>query len=229
MKIWIQRIVIAIMISALFPVPVTIAQSSGSKHLVVVDAGHGGEDPGVKLSDRYNEKDITLSIALMVKKELEKSGNIQVFLTRSSDKNIPISERIKTIPTSRANVFIGIHVNAGYGKESSGYELYFPGFASVSADQITSKEILADMAKNKYLNDSVRLAQLVQRNLEGVFPRKSRGLRNAPFLILEGLTIPAVVVEIGFATSQEDKNKIMDENVRGSISRALSKSVGEYF
>jgi N-acetylmuramoyl-L-alanine amidase len=85
------------------------------------------------------------------------------------------------------------------------------------------------MANNKYLHDSVRLAQLVQRNLEGVFPRKSRGLRNAPFLILEGLTIPAVVVEIGFATSQEDKNKIMDENVRGSISRALSKSVGEYF
>lgn len=229
MKMWIQRIVIAIVISALLPASATIVQSSGSKHQVVVDAGHGGKDPGVKLSDKYNEKDITLSIALMLKKELEKSGNVQVFLTRSSDNNISVSERIKTISTSRANVFIGIHVNAGYGKESSGYELYFPGFASVTSDQITSKEILADMAKNKYLNDSVRLAQLIQRNLEGVFPRKSRGLRNAPFLILEGLTVPAVVVEIGFATSQEDKNKIMDENVRGSISRALSKSVGEYF
>ncbi len=229
MKQWIQRIAIAIMVLVFAAVSTAIAQPSQSKHQVIVDAGHGGKDPGVKLTGKYNEKDITLSIALMVKKELDKSGNILVLLTRSSDADIKVSERMKILSASRSNIFVGIHVNAGFGKDSSGYELYFPGFASATADQITSKEILADMAKNKYLNDSVKLAQLIQRNLEGVFPRKSRGLRNAPFMVLEGLTIPAVVVEIGFATNQEDKNKIMDENVRGSIARALSKSIREYF
>ena len=229
MKQWIKRIVITMMVLVFATASTAIAQPSQGKHQVIVDAGHGGKDLGVKLTDKFNEKDITLSIALMLKKELDKSGNIHVLLTRSADMDVSVSERMKTISTSRSNVFIGIHVNAGYGKESSGYELYFPGFASLTADQITSKEILADMAKNKFLNDSVKLAQLIQRNLEGVFPRKSRGLRNAPFVILEGLTIPAVVVEIGFATNQEDKHKIMDENVRSSIAHALSKSIREYF
>jgi N-acetylmuramoyl-L-alanine amidase len=222
-------VVIVVVVLSLIPVSITTAEQPRGKHQVILDAGHGGKDPGVKLTEKYSEKDITLSIALMVKKELDKSGNLDVFLTRSSDVYISASERAKTISKTRPDVFVGIHVNAGYGKESSGYELYFPGFASLMADQVNSQEILADMAKNKYLNDSVRLAQLIQRNLEDVFPRKSRGLRNAPHVILEGLVIPAVVVEIGFATNQEDKKRLLDENVRGSIARSLSKSIKEYF
>jgi N-acetylmuramoyl-L-alanine amidase len=229
MKKCVQVIIIALLIMAFAFVPLSIAQTSQSKYQVILDAGHGGTDTGVKLSDKSYEKDITLSITSVLKNELEKSGNIRVLLTRSTDKDLSISERRKTITASHSNLYIGIHVNAGYGKESSGYELYFPGFKSISAGQVNSKEILEDMAKNKYLNDSVRLAQLIQRNLETVFPRKSRGLRNAPFINLEGITMPAVIIEIGFATNQEDRKKIMDENVRSSIARALTKSVKEYF
>lgn len=225
----IRNILIAILISTFAPLSISIAQPSGGKHLVVIDAGHGGTDLGVKLSDNYNEKDMTLSIATMLKKELEKYENILALLTRSSEKDISLSERKKIISSSHADIFIGIHVNAGYGKESTGYELYLSGFTSVTADQINSRDILEDMAKNKYLNDSVKLAQLIQRNLETVFPRKSRGIRNAPLAVVEGLTIPAVTVEIGFATNQEDRKKIIDENARSSIARALSKSIREYF
>lgn len=227
---WMMKIVFVSLIVAFAPVhTLSMAQTMQGKHQVIVDAGHGGSDTGVTLSDKYHEKDITLFIATMIQKELGQSGNIHVILTRSSDKNVSLSERKKAIKTSRAQVLVGLHVNAGYAKESSGYELYFPGFISAKSGQVNSREILEDMAKNKYLNDSVRLAQLIQRNLETVFPRKSRGLRNAPFVALEGLTIPAVIIEIGFSTNPEDRKKILDENVRSAIARALSKSIREYF
>ena len=226
---WTVRTISILLILMFAPVKASIAQTSQGKYQVIVDAAHGGMDSGVKLSDKYFEKDITLAIASMLKKELDKSGNINVQLTRSNDKDITLSERIKIITASHSDVFVGIHVNAGFGKESSGYELYFPGFKTVSAEKVNSKEILEDMVKNKYLNDSVKLAQLIQRNLENVFPRKSRGLRNAPLVILEGLKIPGVVVEIGFATNQDDRKKIMDEGVRNAIAGALSKSIREYF
>jgi N-acetylmuramoyl-L-alanine amidase len=229
MSHWIRKIIIAFIILAFAPVQVSIAQTPQGKYQVMVDAAHGGKDTGVKLSDKYYEKDITLAIAVMLKNELEKSENIRVHLIRTSDKDISLSERKKIFSTINSDVLIVIHVNAGFGKDSSGYELYFPGFTSVNLDKINSKEILEDMAKNKYLNDSVRLAQLIQRNLESVFPRKGRGLRNASFSILEGLKIPAVVLEIGFATNRDDRKKLMDESVRNSIARSLSKSIREYF
>lgn len=222
-------IISALLILMFTPISASIAQPFHGTHQVIVDASHGGTDPGVKLSDKYFEKDLTLAIASMLKKELDKSGNINVQLTRSADKDLSLSERVKIITASHADIFVGIHVNSGFGKESSGYELYFPGFKSMSAEQINSKEILEDMAKNKYLNDSVKLAQLIQRNLENVFPRKSRGLRNAPLVILEGMKIPGVIVEIGFATNQDDRKKIMDENVRNAVAGALAKSIREYF
>lgn len=229
MKQYLKVICISLFMLVFANVTASIAQTSQGKHQVIVDPGHGGADSGVKISEKYYEKDITLAIASMLKNELDKSPNMRVLLTRSSDKDVSLSERIKIIKASNSNVLIGIHVNAGYGKESSGYEIYFPGYASVTAGQINSREILQDMAKNRYLNDSVKLAQLIQRNMETIFPRKSRGVRNAPFVTIEGLTMTAVIVEIGFATNQEDRKKIADENVRSAIAHALSKSIIEYF
>ena len=230
----IRNIMIALLILTFAPPSISMAQSSGaqpsgSKHRIVIDAGHGGTDRGVVLSDNYNEKDFTLSIATMIKKELEKYANMLVLLTRSSDNDLSLSERKKFISSSRGDIFLGIHVNAGFGKTSTGYELYLAGVTSVTSEQVNTKDILEDMTKNKYLNDSVKLGQLIQRNLDTVFPRKNRGIRNAPLVAVDGLTIPAVIVEIGFATNPEDRKKLMDESVRSAIARALSRSIKEYF
>jgi N-acetylmuramoyl-L-alanine amidase len=224
-----KMIVITLLIAAGMPVSLSMAQSLQGTHTVVLDAGHGGNDRGVKISDKYYEKDFTLDIVSIIKKELEKSGNIRPHLTRSSDKDLSVSERIKIISSSRPAIYVGIHVNAGHSKDSSGYEIYFPGFPSVPAGQVNSQEILKDMAQNKYLNESIKFAQLIQRNIDSVFPRKSRGIRNAPLVIVEELTVPAVIVEIGFSTNHEDRKKLMDENVRRSLAHALSQSIREYF
>jgi N-acetylmuramoyl-L-alanine amidase len=198
------------------------------KQLVIIDPAHGGTDKGVKLSDKEYEKDIALKIALQLQKELQAKKDIRVQLTRATDRDMSISERIKVVRAAGARVFVSLHINAAFGKDATGYELYFPGFNIASSEKNATAEILRDMATNKYLNESVALAQSIRQNLQNVFPGKDRQLRDAPTLILEGLTLPAVMVEIGFATSREDKIMLIDEKSQQAIAQALSKGIIEF-
>jgi N-acetylmuramoyl-L-alanine amidase len=223
-----KRLLILLML-IIFPLTDALAQPHGGKHSVAIDPAHGGDDLGVNVSDKEYEKNITLAISLLMKKELDKSGNVQAQLTRTSDKDVSLSERKQIVKKMQPEVFIGIHVNAGFSKHSTGFEIYFPGFKGSSSEQSDSKEILKDMAKNKYLNASVKLAQLIQKNMDKVFPRKSRGLRDSAILSLEGLSIPAVVVEIGFATNPEDRKKILDAKTQEAIAHALCQSIKDFF
>jgi len=229
MKVWSLRVFLSLLVLAMCALSAAVAQPPQHAHVVIIDPAHGGDDSGVKVSDKEYEKDITLAIALSLKKELEKIGNIRVQLTRSSDKLVPFSDRRKIAASARGELFVSIHVNAGFGKTSSGYEVYFPGVRDAQAEQSNSKEILKDMARNKSLNDSIRLAQLIQKNMDGVFPRKSRGIRDASIPVLEGLSIPAVVVEIGFATNPDDRKKMTDGSTQNSIARALYQSIKDFY
>lgn len=223
------RLFLIVLMLIVFPYREAVAQRPQGKHVIIIDAAHGGTDLGVQLTGKEHEKNITLAIALLVKKELDKSGNIQTDLTRTDDSDVSINERKKIISAARSEVFVSIHVNAGFSKNSTGYELYFPGFKSVKEEKSDSKAIIRDMTRNKYLNDSVKLARLIEKNMGGVFPRKSRDLRNAPIAILEGVSIPAVVLEIGFATNPDDRKKMVEENTQSAIAHALSQSIKDFF
>ncbi len=214
-------------LSAILIFPMSGASAKNS-HLVVVDPAHGDRDKGVRLSEKVFEKDITLTIARLLKKNLDKSKNIKVLLTRTSDKDVSISNRIKIAKKTGTDLFVSLHVNAGFGRQSSGFEVYFPGFNS-PAGKNGSNEILKDMVTTQYLNESVKIAQLIQKNMGKIFPRKDRGLRSAPVLILEDLTVPAIVLEIGFATNTKDKKKLLDGATQKAIATALAKSIKEFF
>jgi N-acetylmuramoyl-L-alanine amidase len=224
-----MSIFLIFLVFIIFPLGSAIAQPSRGNHSVTIDPAHGGADLGVKISDKEYEKDITLAISSLMKKELDKSGNISAQLTRTSDRDVSLTERRQMIKKMQSELFISIDVNAGFSKNSTGFEIYFPGFKGGSPEQSGSKEILKDMARNKYLNDSVRLAQLIQKHMDKVFPRKSRGLRDSHILALEGLSIPAVVVEIGFATNPEDRKQIVDANTQAAIAHALCQSIRDFF
>src|SRR5450759_4179197 len=101
------------------------------KHLVVIDPAHGGQDVGVKLTDKTSEKEITLAIALAMQKELAGENNIEVVLTRNSDTNVTIKERKANISKIKPELFLSLHVNAGFGKEAKGFELYYAGFSEL--------------------------------------------------------------------------------------------------
>jgi N-acetylmuramoyl-L-alanine amidase len=191
------------------------------KHVIVIDPAHGGQDTGVKQTAKVEEKEITLAIALAVQKELAAENNIEVILTRNSDTNVTIEERKENILKVKPELFLSLHINAGFGKDANGFELYYPGFKEAQDNTRAAK----NSQKNKYLSDSVRLANFIQRSLDTLFPRKGRGLREADVPIMEGMTIPALVVEIGFATNPEEKKKLLSDNTQKEIAKALAKSI----
>lgn len=204
-----------------------LVHAQTDRHRIVIDPAHGGEDAGVIGVDKIAEKNVTLAIALALQKELAKEKGIDVVLTRNSDKTLSVEERRKNIAGVNPALVLSLHANAGFGKTSSGFELYYPGFKEVGASNKAAKASAA--TPNKHLNDTVKLARLVQRNLDGLFPRKGRGLREAGVPLAEGLSVPVLVVELGFLTHPDEKKKLTSEKTQAEIAKALAKSVKAFF
>jgi len=194
---------------------------------VLIDPAHGGGETGV-VSDKLREKDLTMNLALLIRQEAQQKANFDVQLTRSDDRTVTMAERRKTALALKPDCLLSLHVNAGFGKKATGYEVYFPGFHQTIVNGNESAAILKDMEKNRYLNDSVRLAQAIQTSIEGVFPRQGRGLRDAPSPLLDGLAVPGVIIEIGFGTHPEDRKKLTDEGTQRAIARAVVAGLWKY-
>jgi N-acetylmuramoyl-L-alanine amidase len=208
------------------------AKDREGRYVVLIDPAHGGRDDGVRLSTDLFEKDVTLTVARLVEKEFEGSKKIRIRLSRLGDTDVPRSDRVREAIKSEADLFLSIHVNAGFDRESSGYEVYFQGFrtsSSAKGNQSAPTEIVKDMVRTQHLNESVRFAKILQSHMDRVFPRMDRGLREGPVLVLQGLNIPAVVLEVGFATNSKDRKKLADEGMQRFISHALSESIKEFF
>ena len=200
-----------------------------AKHVVVIDPAHGGEDMGVVGVDKVAEKDLTLAIALALKKELAKNADLDVVLTRDSDKTMTVAERQKYIQKAKPALVLTLHINAGFGKSSSGFEMYYPGFQEKNEIQKNKTRKSDGGDENKYLNDTVRLSRLVQKNLDGLFPRKGRGLREAYVPLADNLKLPVLAVELGFATNPEENKKLASGKTQKDIARALAKSINAFF
>jgi N-acetylmuramoyl-L-alanine amidase len=212
----------------IFLFPMAARGAAQQKTLVVLlDPAHGGEDKGVAY-DSFLEKDLTLKLALLIREEARKTPGLQINLTRSADKKASIAERSRLAVTSKADCLLSLHVNAGFGNQASGYELYFPGFDDAAAGNGDSKTIVKDMVQNKSLNDSILFSQYMQTSLENVFPRKWRGLRDAPCPLLKGLSIPGLVLEIGFATTPGDRKLMSDKGKQQDVAVAIVRGLGEY-
>ncbi|MEE9911197.1 MAG: N-acetylmuramoyl-L-alanine amidase [Deltaproteobacteria bacterium] len=199
-----------------------------AKHIVFIDPAHGGGDSGVIGIDQAAEKDITLAIAQALQKELSRESNLSVFLTRDSEKTVSLDERKKSILKMKPALVLSLHANAGFGKTSSGFELYYPGFKSVPMPAQGSQKVSVK-AENQHLNDTVKLARLVQKNLDGLFPRKGRGLREAGIPLAEGLTVPVLTIELGFVTNPDEKKKLTSAKTQTEIAKALARSIKAFF
>ncbi len=213
--------------------PPAEAKDRDGRYVVLIDPAHGGRDDGVRLSTGLFEKDVTLAIARLVEKEFEGSKKIRIRLSRMGDTDVPRSDRVREAIKSEADLFVSVHINAGFDRESSGYEVYFQGFRSTASAKGSPPgaptEIVKDMVRTQHLNESVRFAKILQSHLDRVFPRMDRGLREGPILILQGLNIPAVVLEAGFATNPQDRKKLSDDGMQRFVAHALSESIKEFF
>lgn len=227
-KNW-QKVILVCFSAMMFCLAGYPVEAQTAKHLVIIDPSHGGNDTGVIGVDDVAEKDITLALSLALQKELVKEGHIEVVLTRNTDKSLSVEERKKMIAKLNPSMVLSLHANAGFGKTSSGYELYYPGF---NQEESVSKTGKPDNVKNpsrKHLNDTVKLARLLQRNLDALFPRKNRGLREAGVPLAEGLSVPVLIVELGFVTNPDEKKKLTSVKTQTDIARALARSIKAFF
>jgi N-acetylmuramoyl-L-alanine amidase len=213
---------------------------------VVLDPGHGGEEEGAKGPTGLLEKDLVLDVARRLQQQLDRRG-FQLFLTRERDKNIPLEERTAIANNRKADLFISLHANASPSPEASGAETYYlslPRAAKTDAERLGGHEtaalisrpdeadplqmILWDMAQSQWLAESSVLAERIQADFNETLGIPDRGVKQAPFRILVGATMPAILVEIGFISNRDEERRLRDPRFLDTIVDSLSRSIDAY-
>jgi N-acetylmuramoyl-L-alanine amidase len=214
----------------------SLSQALGLKiRTVVIDAGHGGHDPGAIGPSGLKEKQVTLDIAKALKEKLDRDGRkygiTNVYLTRSDDRFIPLEERTGIAKKQGADLFISIHCNAARDKQAYGTETYFlsltkdqRSLAVAARENATTSISRGEMSKvlKQYLlsakiEESQRLAGHVQNsvvsNMSGKYqPVKNKGVKRAPFVVLIGADIPSILVETAFITNPRDEQRLKSDD-----------------
>ncbi len=221
------------------------------KRVVVIDAGHGGVDPGTHGRSGVQEKDVVLAFAQEFAEQLRSSGRYEVHLTRDNDRFIPLRERVNITRRHNADLFISIHADAIDRTNVSGMSIYT--LSETSSDKeaaaLAAKEnlsdviagvdlqgessevtdILIDLAQRETKNFSVRFAQTVVRNAGNVTTLLDRTHRFAGFRVLKAPDVPSVLVELGFLTNRSDERNLTSASWRTRVAGTLVQSVDSYF
>ncbi|MUP45674.1 N-acetylmuramoyl-L-alanine amidase [Gramella sp. BOM4] len=224
---------------------------SADKFVVVLDAGHGGKDTG-NIGNGYKEKDIALSIVLMVGKALEEKG-IEVVYTRDSDVFIPLEQRGKIANDANADLFVSVHCNAhssqAYGTETfvlglhrnetnfevakrensviyleEDYEVTYSDFDINSPESFIGLTIMQE----EYLDQSILLADFVQKEFTNKLKRKDRGVKQAGFIVLHQTYMPSVLIETGFLTNNQEGAFLNSSNGRQKMAQSITNAIIEY-
>lgn len=219
--------------------------------VIVIDAGHGGKDPGAVGYKNYREKVVVLQIAQELRKILKTRG-FKVYMTRDSDKFVKLSHRTKFANDKNADLFISIHANAvadENAKKACGIECYFLSTSRSSrAKKVAEQENMVDLSemdyfgKESFLNTlnshnivaANKLAIDLQRgalaSLNPIYKNvNDAGVREGPFWVLVGAQMPAVLVEVGFISHPEEAKKLVDRKYQERLALGLANGVERYF
>ncbi|MBO8143951.1 MAG: N-acetylmuramoyl-L-alanine amidase [Thermodesulfobacterium sp.] len=214
---------------------------------IVIDPGHGGKDPGAVGPRGLEEKDVTLRLAKILAQKLKERLKLEVLLTRTYDKFIPLIQRPAIANSKKADIFISLHTNASPDPKAHGVETYYLNFTTdpeamrVAAleNAATEKSLsdLQDLIKailaNTKLSESRLLAEKVQEQLVKTLSRYypdtvNRGVRYAPFLVLVGTRMPAILVEVGFITNSKEERRLRDSHYLEMVAEGIAKGVEIY-
>jgi len=214
---------------------------------IVIDPGHGGKDTGAIGKDGTYEKNLTLILAKKLAQRVKEELNLEVILTRDTDRFIPLEERTAIANTRHADLFISIHLNASLNPQTEGVETYFLNLTSdedsirvAARENATStkrigdlQKILKDLMLNTKIDESSRLAGHVQKRLvealnEKFAPVKSHGVKQAPFYVLIGAQMPAVLVEASFLSNDRERERLLQEGYQDQIVEGILKGIEAY-
>ena len=213
---------------------------------IVLDAGHGGHDPGAR-GNGMNEAELVLDVTLRLRDLLEKQPGIAVTLTRDSDEFIQLEERTAIANRTGADLFLSIHANASRNAQARGVETYFLNFASnPEAEAVAAREnsasgktmhslpeIVRAIALNNKIDESRDFADMVQKSMVRRLSSKNRALRDlgvkqAPFVVLIGAGMPSVLAEISFITNKQDGTLLKTGAYRQQIAESLFEAIVRY-
>ena len=218
--------------------------------IIVVDAGHGGKDPGAVGPRGTREKDINLSIALQLEKVFKKDKNYKVILTRDDDTFVELVERANIANQNKADLFISVHCNANLNRNASGFEVYFlsenaSNKASFSAailensvieleDKNDTKKtalqnMLWSMVVNEYINESSELASFVSQESTGRLKIPNRGVKQDVFYVLRGTQMPAILVETAYISNYTEESKLNTSSFQKAIADSIYEGVKKYY
>ena len=215
---------------------------------VVVDAGHGGEDHGARGPQGLLEKALVLDLAQRVAANLAAQG-LTVVMTRDADRFVTLDERTRIANAASPDLFISIHANASSLQKVTGIETFFasPEATDESARALAQAEnlafgvpfdrkaegdplraILGDLLATEHLADAQEFARMAQRRLATVESSRSRGVKQAPFVVLMGVHSPAVLVEVGFLTNAKEEIRLSSQRERERLVLGLAEAVAVF-
>ena len=214
---------------------------------IVIDPGHGGKDPGCKSYGKSKEKNITLSLAKRLASRLKKEIGCEVLLTRNKDAFLTLEQRTAIANMEKADLFISLHVNAHKDTRIHGLETYFLNMATdqqavmvAARENATSEKsisdlqtILNDLMMNTKIRESSRLAHQVQQGMVGGAKHCYKGIRNlgvkqAPFYVLIGAQMPAVLVEVGFLSNGTERKRLMSKAYQERLAAGICEGIKRY-
>jgi len=226
-----------------------VVEHSGTP-IVVIDPGHGGEDPGTLGNGKLKEKDIVLDIGKRLAAILDSRGGYDTRLTRKGDYFVSLRKRKKVANESGGDIFISIHANSAPNRRASGTEIFFVsprGASDQAARELADREnacdlvggvspdagddvlsILVDLKMSDSVQKSSDLASLIVNRL-GQSGVSSSVVKQAGFVVLKNLAMPSVLVEVGFLTNQSDVKKLATTSHRQAYAQCLADAIDTYF
>lgn len=229
-------------------------EATVTKRRIVIDPGHGGHDPGAMGPSGLHEKDVVLDIAMKLKETLSADPLNEVFLTRETDRFIPLEERTAIANNKDADLFVSIHANANPVRRVRGIETYLLNWTSdeeamrVAAreNKISLKKMkemhrqmdIIGMIKNDLLrqnkrDESIKLAHFIQRSMISTLnndykTRLDLGVKQALFYVLFGAKMPSVLVEVSFISNPQEEKLLAKESYRMQIAKAIAQGLNTY-
>lgn len=229
------------------PLHIPKVAASTSLRRIVVDAGHGGKDPGAVGPNGILEKDVTLKLARALSAELTRQIGCEVILTRNGDVYLPLEERTAIANKVGADLFVSLHANANHNRKAYGTETYYLNFSKndkaaavaarengTSLKQVSDLElILFDLMANAKINESSRLATEIQEGLVQGLSKKYKdirdlGVRQGPFYVLLGATMPSVLVETAFISHPREEKRLTNSAFQKSAAESIARAIKNY-
>lgn len=249
-----KRAFLLVVISALLAIPSAVAKPADGQFVLVIDAGHGGHDPGA-IGKKGKEKNVTLAVVLLLGKYIgEQHPDVKIVYTRSTDVFVELDERANIANRNKADLFMSIHTNATTSSAARGSEVYSFGVARTKESlAVTKREnaviqlednykerydgfdpnsaesyIIFEFMQNKFVEQSIHFATQVQDKIKNCVSWQERGVKQAQFLVLRKSAMPRILIELGFISNPQEEEVLISESGQQQYATAIGEAFTQY-